>query len=65
MTSLAGPSSEVMTSSNELTSPGLSTKLCWLAALTWVTILRCPPDMLPAPAPGLYNAWVMVFVAVR
>ena len=21
--------------------------------------------MLPAPAPGLYNAWVMIFVAVR
>ena len=63
VTSLAGPSSEVMTSSNELTSPGLTTKLCWLAALTWVTILRCPPDLLPAP--GLYNAWVIIFLAVR
>ena len=50
-------------SSSELTSPSLVTKLCWLAALTWVTVIRCPPDLLPAP--GLYNAWVMVFLAVR
>jgi len=58
-------SSEVTSaaSSSELTSPSLVTKLCWLAALTWVTVIRCPPDLLPAP--GLYNAWVMVFLAVR
>ena len=50
-------------SSSELTSPSLVTKLCWLAALTWVTVIRCPPDQLPAT--GLYNAWVMIFLAVR
>jgi len=63
VTTMMASSEVTAASSSELTSPSLVTKLCWLAALTWVTVIRCPPDLLPAP--GLYNAWVMVFLAVR
>ena len=63
LVTLMASSETIVTSSSELTSPSLTTKLCWLAALTWVTIIRCPPGMLPVS--GLYNAWVMIFLAVR
>jgi len=63
VTTMMASSEVTAASSSELTSPSLVTKLCWLAALTWVTVIRCPPDQLPAT--GLYNAWVMIFLAVR
>ena len=44
----------------------MTTKLCWLASLSWVCVLRLPGlrDQ-PSLCCGLYTGWVLVFLALR
>ena len=44
----------------------VTTKLCWLASLSWVCVLRLPGlrDQ-PSLCCGLYTGWVLVFLALR
>ena len=53
-------------STNELWSPGPATRLCWLAALAWVCVLKLPllrDDIIVVA--GLYSTFVSMFLIHR
>ena len=53
-------------STNELVSPGPATRLCWMAAVSWVLVHHLPgveDDVVLVS--GLYNACVAVFLVHR
>ena len=44
----------------------MTTKLCWLASLSWVCVLRLPGLRDQASlCSSLYTGWVLVFLALR